>query len=112
MLMQACVIGSLAVCFLSLYGTTVLSMQYYLVTRALGSATSGDPEEEEQVLDEVMRFMANTLRVRHLAVKCVVVSVPLFTCVLALFGVAKAGLGTVGYSTIGKPTKPRCSTSH
>jgi hypothetical protein len=100
-LMQACVLGSLAVCFLSLYGTTVLSMQYYLVTRALGSATSADPEEEERILDEVMRFMANTVRIRHTAVKCVVLSVPLFTCVLALFGVAKAGLGIVGYATVG-----------
>jgi len=103
-LMQACVIGCLAVSFLSLYGTTVLSMQYYLVTRALGSVSASDPEEEEMILDEVMLFMANTVRVRHSAVKCVVLSVPLFTCVLALFGVAKAGLGVVGTATIGLST--------
>lgn len=72
-LLQAAVAGCLVVCFLSLYGTTVLSMQYYLVTRALGHVPSTDVVEQQQVLDEVMAFMANTRWVRHTAVKCVIV---------------------------------------
>ena len=32
-LLQGCAVGTLMVCFMSLYGTMVLSMQYYLVTR-------------------------------------------------------------------------------
>ena len=37
---KCCAMGALLVCFLSLYGTMVLSMQYYLVTRALGHVST------------------------------------------------------------------------
>eukprot|EP00041_Stephanoeca_diplocostata_P005959 m.71798 g.71798 ORF g.71798 m.71798 type:complete len:389 (-) comp16095_c0_seq1:74-1240(-) len=100
-LLQVAVAGCLVVCFLSLYGTTVLSMQYYLVTRALGHVPSTDVVEQQRVLDEVMAFMANTRWVRHTAVKCVIISVPIFTVIVAVFGMAKSGAGPIGYGALG-----------
>jgi len=98
---KCCAMGSLLVCFLSLYATMVLSMQYYLITRALGHVSTVSLEAEEATLDDISLFMKKTLFTRHLAVKSVVASVPLFAIIMAAFGVAKAGLGPIGYTSLG-----------
>ena len=145
-LLNSCAVGTLLVCFMSLYGTMVLSMQYYLITRALGHVStvsrrvntaypcppthplpstpspdqqpplllctlhliaypssdrpSPNAQDEEATLNEISQFMTNTRWVRHLAVKCVIISVPLFGVVMAAFGVAKNGMGTIAYGSI------------
>lgn len=99
-MLQFCAVATLVVCFLALYGTMVLSMQYYLVTRALGHVSTISQKHEAEVLNEVSQFMKNTRWIRHLAVKCVVISVPLFGIVMGAFGVAKNGMGSVAYGSI------------
>lgn len=99
-LLNSCAVGTLLVCFMSLYGTMVLSMQYYLITRALGHVSTVSRRDEEATLNEISQFMTNTRWVRHLAVKCVIISVPLFGVVMAAFGVAKNGMGTIAYGSI------------
>lgn len=99
-LLNSCAVGTLLVCFMSLYGTMVLAMQYYLITRALGHVSTVSRRDEEATLNEISQFMANTRWVRHFAVKCVIISVPLFSVVIAAFGVAKNGMGTIAYGSI------------
>lgn len=91
----------MVVCFLALYATMVLSTQYYLVTRALGSVTTMTMQQEEDSLKGISRFMKRTRTIRHLAVKAVVISVPFFAVIVATYGTAKAGLNGVGYACMG-----------
>lgn len=74
--MQICVMASMLVCFGALYGTMTLSMQYYLVTRAMGHVSvDSSVAEEASVLAEVNLFMKRTRQLRHIAVKAIVISV-------------------------------------